>query len=136
MFTRAGRPVYSPDGSQVLFATLRDLWTVAVDGSGKRKIATAGEIEYADATGGHLIQQAFWHPEGKFVVYDNWADLFIVNVETGEQHKLSFPKDRFEGVRLNQWSPDGKHIAFRAERGSGPSLWTVKNLLATQVAEK
>jgi serine/threonine protein kinase len=135
--SNAVRPVYSPDGSQVLFATLPgDLWAAAADGSGKRKIATAGGMEFADETGGHLIQRASWHPEGKLVVYDNWSDLFVVNVETGEQYKISFPENRFQGLCVKQWSPDGKHIAFCGGRGTGPALWTVKNLLATRVAEK
>ena len=77
-----------------------------------------------------------WHPSGKFIVYDNWRDLFIVNVETGEQQTHEYFDESGESINiLSQWSPDGTHIVFTSGRGNGPELWIVRNLLDAEAAE-
>ncbi len=130
------RPRFSPDGRQVLFATNSDnIWIANTDGSGRRTIATADEVEYEQGAR-RFVHGAVWHPSGKFIVYDNWHDLFIVNVETGEQQTLEYVDESGEFIDiLSQWSPDGTHIVISSGRGNGPELWVVRNLLAAEAAE-
>ena len=124
------RPVFSPDGSQVLFATVEgDLWLAATDGTETRMLASSPIRELWAGRSGKFVHSAVWHPSGERVVYDNWTDLFVVDVETGQQEKIALSDDRFERIDgLWQWSADGTRLALTGGRGSGPELWVARGL--------
>ena len=139
LFSNWVRPVFSPDGAQVLLArrsaekdNLREasLWVVSTDGSSKRKIASLTYGAEGSVGGGShkpFLQDAVWHPSGRYVAYDDGKSLFVVNVETAEQKQMSLPKT-FAGIGVMQWSPDGKQIGLVSVR-LNLELWTVENFL-------
>ena len=119
------RPRYSTHGTHALFGTMNgEIWVVAVDGSSKRKVATV----HTDDQQGTYLRYAVWHPEGRYIAYDDRKSIHVVNVQTGES-RVVLPAGVSPGsLGITQWSPDGKFIGYRAE-SVHPELWTVKNLL-------
>ena len=136
------RPVFSPDGAQVLLARRspkkddlweESLWVVSTDGSSKRKIASLTyRAEGSVGTGSHkpFLHSAVWHPSGRYIAYDDGKSLFVVNVETAEQKQMSLPKT-FAGIGVMQWSPDGKQIGLRT-RELHLEFWSLQNLLGEE----
>ncbi len=103
-------PVWSPDGSRILFASDRDgiadLYVRAASGAGKdealvksnnRKIATD------------------WSMDGKFILYQEndpktGYDIWVLPL-SGEQKPFPFLQTEFD-ERQGRFSPDGKWIAY------------------------
>ena len=107
----------------VLFGARQELWVAATDGSERRKIASLDRPGQRN-----FLHYAVWHPDGRYIAFDDNESIFVVDVETAEKHKVFSSQGRLGRIGVMQWSPDGKAIGFRAERGS-PELWSVKNLL-------
>ncbi|HXS78898.1 MAG TPA: hypothetical protein VN818_01390 [Gammaproteobacteria bacterium] len=107
-------PIFSPDGTKVVYSSLRDgvsgLYIRAVDGSG-------GE-ERVHSSGRTIVPMS-WSPDGRFIVF--WEN-------TGFEWVLPLAGDRTP-VRLiagdngqsshSQISPDGKWVAYNA----GGNIW-------------
>ena len=95
-------PAISPDGSQIVFAALGDLWLMP---------ATPG-----DAAPKRLTNDAFvdtdpaWSPDGTGIAYssdrDGSMDLWIRDLRSGADRKLA------ARAMSAAWSPDGTRIAF------------------------
>ena len=62
--------------------------------------------------------------------YGDGHSLFVVNVETADQKKISLPKN-FAGSGVMQWSPDGKQIGLRT-RETHLGFWSLQNLLGEE----
>ena len=107
-------PIFSPDGTKVVYSSLRDgvsgLYVRAVDGSG-------GE-ERVHSSGRTVVPMS-WSPDGRFIVF--WEN-------TGFEWVLPLAGDRTP-VRLiagdngqsshSQISPDGKWVVYNA----GGNIW-------------
>ncbi len=106
---------------------------VAADGTGKKKVGTVDPTEFEGQTFKRLHSIA-WHPQGTHAVFANLVSLYVSNVETGEQRKFAIDDPMIEFLTVLEWSPDGAHIVIRGSRGSGPSVWVVRNLLAAERA--
>lgn len=99
---------WSPDGERIAFVERIDpqsqaLWTVRVDGSDGRRLATFQSLTYGGVD---------WTPDGSGVVYSALAD--------GRMQLFRVPADGGEAVRLTstdtnlihpQVSPDGRWVA-------------------------
>ncbi|MBV8576482.1 MAG: PD40 domain-containing protein, partial [Acetobacteraceae bacterium] len=96
-------PALSPDGKQVAFVALNQLWLMRI--GHKPHALTHSRFYKADPA---------WSPDGRFLAYSTDSDgsmaIFIRNMATGATRKLTGP---FEGPEVQSaWSPDGKKIAF------------------------
>jgi Tol biopolymer transport system component len=96
-------PALSPDGKQVAFVALNQLWLMTI--GHKPHALTDDQFYKADPA---------WSPDGKSLAYSTDSDgsmaIFIRNMQTGATWKLTPP---FTGPEVQSaWSPDGKKIAF------------------------
>ncbi|HMI98289.1 MAG TPA: hypothetical protein VK488_00475 [Gaiellaceae bacterium] len=114
----AGAPAVSADGKTValayapnLDASPIDLWTVSVDGSHLKRLATTGDV-----------LSIAWSPDGKHIAFVDGsqlensssgavADIYVVDADGSNLHRLA---RGFTGLgREVAWSPDGARIAFQ-----------------------
>jgi Tol biopolymer transport system component/imidazolonepropionase-like amidohydrolase len=94
-------PAISPDGRQIAFAALGDLWLTTVEGTAKRLTSdSAVEIEPA------------WSPDGKSLAFSSdrsgAMNIWIRDLQSGMDRQLT----RLAPAMLPSWSPDGARIAF------------------------
>jgi len=135
---RNGQPVFSPDGTMVLFQRGRggpqdyqaSIWVASADGSTPaRAIAT---------TNGTFFLRPVWGPDGKFIavvdmdVRNRTGVLAVVSVETGERSEvLSFVNRREVDpaeVDLKYWSPDGRYLGITRSAGQY-EYWVTTDVL-------
>jgi dipeptidyl aminopeptidase/acylaminoacyl peptidase len=81
----------SPDGRRAVFFQQQALWTAAVDGSDRQRIADVGR----------RFDGASWSPDGRTIAFSNGVDTFVVPAAGG-----SAPR-RFAAGSTPAWSPDG-----------------------------
>ncbi len=101
-------PAWSPDGSQIAFASNRDgsdfkLWVMNADGSNPRPLTSAGA--YADVF-------PTWSPDGRLIAFQRRnSDVYRVGLlpaAGGAAGFFEFDGDAFSPA----WSPDAQRIAF------------------------
>ena len=100
-------PVVSPDGTQVAFAAVGDLWTMAIGGSPKRLTHDA-----------FLDTDPAWSPDGKRLAYstdrDGFMNVWVRDLESGADRQLT----RLTAAAMqSSWAPDGSRIAFSDPEG-------------------
>ncbi len=96
-------PAISPDGSQVVFAALGDLWVQGVGGGAPRRITSDAALD----TG------PMWSPDGRSIVYSSdrtgGMNLWIHDVAAKTDRQLT----KLRGAAMEAaWSPDGRRVAF------------------------
>jgi Tol biopolymer transport system component/imidazolonepropionase-like amidohydrolase len=95
-------PALSPDGRQIAFAALGDLWLMPVDGA-PRRLTTDPALETAPA----------WSPDGKLLAYSSdrsgAMNIWIRDVQSGGDRQLT---RQAVAAMLPAWSPDAARIAF------------------------
>jgi Tol biopolymer transport system component len=106
-------PKLSPQGDKVFYVVAQSpagasptetIWVVGADGTGARRLATAGGI-----------RSGAWDPAGRLIAYTSrMADrtgyeLRVVDVRTGEDHELPVPNDD-NPLLVADWSRDGRFI--------------------------
>lgn len=105
----ARTPDISPDGKQIAFSYLGDIWTVEAIGGVARPV-TMHEA--------HDINPVF-SPDGKWIAFSSNRygsyDVFIVPVVGGKPRRLTFDSapDMVTG-----WTPDGKSVVFSSSRST------------------
>ena len=96
-------PVVSPDGRQVAFVALGNLWTHTIGAKTATPLTRDAYIENDPA----------WSPDGQRLAYvsdrSGKMDLWIRNLITGTEKKVA---ESTAGILLPAWSPDGNSIAF------------------------
>ncbi|HJU42599.1 MAG TPA: LpqB family beta-propeller domain-containing protein [Vicinamibacterales bacterium] len=92
-------PVISPDGTQVAFAALGDLWLMPIDGEAKRLTADR-----------FIEMHPTWSPDGRSLAFssdrDGTMDLWVRDLATGADRKLAS-----EAIKAS-WAPRGNEIAY------------------------
>jgi Tol biopolymer transport system component/imidazolonepropionase-like amidohydrolase len=95
-------PVISPDGREIAFAALGDLWTMPIGGTPQRVTRDAW-----------LETDPAWSPDGKSLAYssdrDGFMNLWVRDLQSDVDRQLTHgPSAAMQAV----WSPDGSRIAF------------------------
>ncbi|HMC65536.1 MAG TPA: MdsD protein, partial [Gemmataceae bacterium] len=116
----ARTPDISPDGKQVAFSHLGDIWTVEAIGGVARPV-TMHEA--------HDIFPVF-SPDGRWIAFSSNRhgsyDVFVVPAHGGKPRRLTFDS---AADLVTGWSPDGKQLLFASTRSTAfpPSyeLYTV-----------
>ncbi len=103
-----GAPALSPDGQQVAFRALNDIYLLK---AGEKARPLIGGPD-------HKLDPA-WSPDGRRLVFSSdrggTLDLWIHELETGTQSRLT----RFDGAAVSPaWSRDGRRIAFLNQNGA------------------
>jgi Tol biopolymer transport system component/imidazolonepropionase-like amidohydrolase len=96
------RPIESPDGAQIAFSALGDLWLMDRGGKPTRMTNDAWED-----------RQAVWSPDGRQMVYVSDRagdyDLWLRDTSTRKERRLT----ALAGAEIRpSWSRDGKSIVF------------------------
>lgn len=98
-------PVLSPDGTQVVFAALGDLWVMPIGGAARK--LTSDRFVEMDPT---------WSPDGKSVAYssdrDGSMDLWVRDLDSGADKKVAT-----EAIKA-AWAPRGSEIAYVTRHGA------------------
>ncbi|WP_421826637.1 amidohydrolase family protein [Larkinella sp.] len=105
-------PTVSPDGKQIVFAALGDLWLLT-NGVPQPKALTSDVYIEADPA---------WSPDGTKLAFTSDRqgnmDLWVRDLKTGEDRRLvDLPDD----LNFPVWSPDGSRIAFY--EGDPRNVW-------------
>ena len=109
-------PSLSPDGSQVTFSYMGDIW--AASSSGGKAHRLTDHIAYDGVP--------LWSPDGKFIVFTSNRkgneDVYIMGAGGGVPRQLTYHtgSDSASG-----FSPDGKWVIFRSSRSSSGSIFRI-----------
>ena len=117
-------PALSPDGKQVAFSALGDLWVMPVSGTNgtPKRLTDDPFVELTPA----------WSPDGRWLAYSSDRDgtmrIYIRSMANGAERVATSR----EGETTNAaWSPDGNRLAFL--RGSQIDVADVSRIVATDV---
>ena len=116
------KPTLSPDGKQIAFVALGDLWTVPASGGRPENLTRDHAMESDPA----------WSPDGTRLAYTSdkgggLPQLWVRDMRTGSTRQLTDIDTQPLGAA---WSPDGKRIAFIDVDGR----WGVAGLEVVEVA--
>jgi Tol biopolymer transport system component len=118
----ARRPAFSPDGTRIAFRSGLSIYTVALDGSDERRLATA---PWDSTFGGPT-----YTTDGQWIVYDNYNTIRAVHPDGTSDHAI-VPATTAEQSHPTV-SPDGLSVALQVTCGetdfsghSLRSLWIV-----------
>ncbi|MEO8681157.1 MAG: amidohydrolase family protein [Vicinamibacterales bacterium] len=115
------RPSLSPDGKQVAFAAVGDIYLMPVGGKAVNLTKDAA-----------LDTDPAWSPDGSQLAYSSDKDsdqlqLWIRDIKTGQSRRVTNLSTQPQGAA---WSPDGKRIAFFNVDG----MWRVAQMSVLDVA--
>src|SRR5712692_5891001 len=100
-------PVVSPDGKQVAFAAIGDLWVMPVGGSPQRLTHDA-----------YLETDPAWSPDGASLAYssdrDGFMNVWVRDLRSGADRQVTHGSAT---AMQAAWSPDGSQIAFGDPQG-------------------
>lgn len=98
-----GWPALSPDGKQLCFTYLGNLWTVPSAGGSAIRLTVHESLDAYPR----------WSPDGRFIAFTSFRsgnpDVFIVPAEGGEARQVTYSSG---SDWVNDWSPDGKQLLF------------------------
>ena len=115
------RPVISPDGKQIAFAAVGDIYVMPVGGKPVNLTKDAA-----------LDTEPAWSPDGSQLAYSSDKDsehlqLWVRDMKTGRSRRLTDLTTQPQGAA---WSPDGTRIAFFNVDG----MWRVAQMSVIDVA--
>ena len=112
-------PIWSPDGSRIVFASNRngayDLYVKPADRSaGESLLLRSDELKRPNS----------WSPDGRFILYwtgQNNGDLFVLPL-AGERKPFPFVNTPFS-EQQGVFSPDGKWIAYQSDESGRDEIY-------------
>jgi Tol biopolymer transport system component len=116
------RPVWSPDGRQIAFASNRDQGVYQVfrknaDGAGAEEQMTRGPYNRAPIS---------WSPDGHYLLFreqhpKTGVDIWLLPLD-GDHKPIPFAQSTFN-EDAPQFSPDGKWIAYSSDETGRPEIF-------------
>lgn len=115
-------PAISPDGRQMAVSTLSDVDqpTIAlVDLEDPTRIRSLTDARHG------LWEQRHpaWSPDGKWISYNDFRDLWLIPAQGGEPRRLTTDA---ASDKQSAWSASGEHIYFSSRREDTLALWRVR----------
>ncbi len=102
-------PALSPDGRQVAFIALNQLWVMEI-----------GKTPRAITDNSFYKQGPQWSPDGKSLAYvsdkNGVENIYLVDLATGSEKQVAPTTDSAQ--ILPAWSPDGTRLAFQDNTGA------------------
>ncbi len=102
-------PALSPDGKQVVFEAMNQLWIMPI--GGKPQALTNDKFFKEDPA---------WSPDGKHIAYSSdkagTEDIYVLDLATKKERRVT----DFAGSAevSSAWSPDGKMLAYQDQQGA------------------
>ncbi len=112
-------PQFSPDGSQIAFASNRsgngEIWLCDKEGSNARQLTAFGR--------GATLAPA-WSPDGQQIAFESraegWGDIYTIPANGGTPKRMTTDLENHEHP---SWSRDGKWIYFGSTSGGRWQVW-------------
>lgn len=118
-------PVLSPDGDQVVFAALGDLWWVDLTES------SAEPVQLTDDK--FMALNPAWSPDGSMIAYISdragKADIWIMDLASRQSRQVT---DSARPANMPVWSPDGTRLAYIVDEGN--SIFISGNITVLELA--
>ena len=109
-------PEISPDGKQIAFSYMGDLWVVSSDGGAATRLTD--HVAYD--------REPVWSPDGKLIAFTSNRmgnnDVFIMKVQGGKVHQMTFHSGNDIAT---DFTPDGEWVIFRSSRHSGSGIYKI-----------
>ena len=106
-------PALSPNGKQVVFEALNQLWLMDI--GGKPRQLTNDKYYKEDPA---------WSPDGRSIAYSSdkagTEDLYVMDVAAGSEKRVTAFANSAEVAAA--WSPDGKMLAYQDQAGATYTL--------------
>ena len=100
-------PSVSPDGSQIAFAWIGEIWTAGIDGSNIQRLTNNQASE----------NQPLFSPDGKRIAFvsnrTGSNQIFVMDVDGSNAKQVTFHSAGFE---LCDWFPNGSHVLALGSR--------------------
>ncbi len=115
----AGDPAISPDGSEIAFTWMGDIWIVSARGGEARRLTVHNAYDHAPR----------WSADGKRVAFSSNRhgndDLFVIDKKGGRPRRLTWHS---ADDMLVGWSGNGNDLLFTSNRESfNPYLYTTRS---------
>jgi eukaryotic-like serine/threonine-protein kinase len=104
-----------------------DIWKYPVGGTPQENVKRAVQITHQTGA----VQTPSASPDDRELVYlsdsGGHGNIWILQLETGQQRQLTFEQDPDIDLGVPVWSPDGQHIAFvkRGKSGWNVDQWII-----------
>jgi tricorn protease len=114
--TGARFPALSPDGRQIAFSYMGDLWIVSSQGGRATPLTNNTAYE----------REPIWTPDGRSIVFSSDRngnyDVFVIPASGGDARQLTF----HSGADIaSDVTPDGRTVLFRSTRASRAGLYRI-----------
>ena len=109
-------PSISPDGKQIAFSYMGDLWIVSVDGGKATRLTNHVAYE----------REPIWSPDGQWLAFTSNRlgnnDIFLMKATGGTPRQLTFHSGNDVAT---DFTPDGQWIIFHSGRSSMSSIFKI-----------
>jgi len=113
------QPTWSPDGTQIAFASDFEIYVMNTDGSALSRLTNNPGRDYYPA----------WSPDGSQIAFSSQSNLaageiYVMNADGTGQHNLTNTPQSWLDTEP-AWSPDGSKIAFASDRDGNEEIYVM-----------